>query len=137
MNTLMDDSNIGLPGVRKLGHRHWFVTMATSFGFDPVDKIAPNPKVEARVDHGRWLADCPFCNGAELVTEDDPIFLCLSCGNAEVKGELLDVKFPSLSTRKQAEDLLRARSRHHRNWDPAKEGIEQLKAENEAHRLEN
>jgi len=43
-------------------------------------KVSSMP-VFARLDAGRWIADCPMgCNGAEMVTTVDPIFLCLSCG---------------------------------------------------------
>lgn len=37
--------------------------------------------VAARLDAGRWLADCPFCGGAEMVARSAPFF-CLSCGMA-------------------------------------------------------
>lgn len=47
--------------------------------------------VNARLDAGRWLADCPYCDGAELVTPADPIFFCLSCGS---KGTYHPVVFP-------------------------------------------
>jgi hypothetical protein len=35
--------------------------------------------VIARVNHGRWIADCPICRGAEMVKETQD-FLCGSCG---------------------------------------------------------
>ena len=38
--------------------------------------------VAARIDAGRWLADCPVgCGGAEMVSAADPVFLCVSCGS--------------------------------------------------------
>jgi len=51
--------------------------------------------VYARVDFGRWLADCPDCNGAEYVDHDDPFFFCLSCGNKAINGNAYTVIFPS------------------------------------------
>lgn len=39
---------------------------------------APRGTVQARLEGDRWLADCPFCAGAELVTADG-IFFCFSC----------------------------------------------------------
>mgnify|MGYP005819423313 CR=1 FL=1 len=40
--------------------------------------------VLARLDAGRWLADCPLgCRGAEKVSQADPFFLCLSCDSGE------------------------------------------------------
>jgi hypothetical protein len=38
--------------------------------------------VAARIDAGRWLADCPVgCGGAEMVSAADPVFICISCGS--------------------------------------------------------
>lgn len=36
--------------------------------------------VRARIDAGRWVADCPRCQGAELVSRTRPVFVCGSCG---------------------------------------------------------
>lgn len=50
--------------------------------------------VKARIDFGRWLADCPDCGGAELVDPDEPFFYCFSCGNRGLKGDARLVIFP-------------------------------------------
>jgi hypothetical protein len=57
-------------------------------------KIAEKKTVNARVDFGRWMADCPDCNGCEYVDPDDPFFFCLSCGNATLEGYARKVIFP-------------------------------------------
>lgn len=47
----------------------------------------------ARVDYGRWVAECPFCGGSCMVDPDDPFFFCLHCsGNGS--GEAGPVTFP-------------------------------------------
>jgi hypothetical protein len=60
--------------------------------------------VEAFVDHGRWLAQCPICNGAEYVDAETPIFFCCSCGNGDVRSAR-PVKFPSNREEVEAELL--------------------------------
>lgn len=63
-------------------------------------------KVEARIDWGRWLVDCP-CGGAALVTAEEPFTYCTNCGNGYVGGEALTVVFPPDRAEIEAELLLR------------------------------
>ena len=56
-------------------------------------KIAGKP-VKARLDFGRWIADCE-CGGAEAVDPKDPVFYCVSCGNERTSGKLRRVTFPT------------------------------------------
>lgn len=50
--------------------------------------------VYARVDFGRWLADCE-CGGASYVSPlDTDFFFCVTCGNASNKGNARCVIFP-------------------------------------------
>lgn len=79
-------------------------------------EIAP---VLAYINHGRWVADCPFCPGAELIFQDDPTFLCLSCFNQEANFKSLSIAFP-LNTNK-IEAILEGRPIiGGRNWEPPK-----------------
>jgi hypothetical protein len=57
----------------------------------------------AYIDHGRWLADCPVCNGTEYVDPDEKIFYCFSCGNFDIDGAARHVSFPSARERRQIE----------------------------------
>jgi hypothetical protein len=57
-------------------------------------KVAERKTVNARIDFGRWVADCPDCNGCEYVNPDDPFFFCLSCGNVTLEGLARKVIFP-------------------------------------------
>ena len=55
-------------------------------------------KVYARLNYGRWIADCNICNGAEIVTPGKP-FVCFSCQPAALRNPALalvkcDVVFP-------------------------------------------
>jgi hypothetical protein len=80
-------------------------------------------KIQAYVNHGRWVADCP-CNGAELVDPDHKM-LCGSCGAEH------DVQFPGPKTRARIEELLDLREPMFRNW--TFEPVSELEAENIEH----
>jgi len=47
----------------------------------------------ARIDYGRWIADCE-CGGAEYVDPQEPIFICMNCGNKAISGRARTVVFP-------------------------------------------
>jgi hypothetical protein len=75
----------------------------------------------ARIDHGRWVADCPFCPGAQIVTPTDPRFLCAGldgCANVPVAGAYVRVIFPDQKTVGHIEAALRARPAIHAHWLP-------------------
>jgi hypothetical protein len=42
----------------------------------------PVGTVHARLEHGRWLAECAGCPSAQYVDPADPRFFCVDCGNA-------------------------------------------------------
>ena len=48
----------------------------------------------ARINQGRWIADCLCCNGANMLDMDFPFFMCPLCGNADNGGAWYLVKFP-------------------------------------------
>ena len=140
MDTLLRDSVVTLPGVQRLGHRQWFTVQAEARGFSVSNKKSSHKAIKARVDHGRWIADCPLqrenqaCNGAECVTTDDKVFLCLACGNAELGGDLIKVKFPTEKQRKAFEKNLCVRPEANRNWVPG-ETVKKIAEENRMHNL--
>src|ERR1039458_8742106 len=45
----------------------------------------------ARVDLGRWVVDCPWCNSAAFASREDRRFFCVECGNAAVHGAWITV----------------------------------------------
>lgn len=53
-----------------------------------------NISVKMLIDHGRMVAQCPWCNAYEYVTPDEPILFCTSCGNNN-SGAAIVVEFPS------------------------------------------
>jgi hypothetical protein len=62
-------------------------------------KVCAGPPVRARIERGRWIADCDavigghLCGGAEWVAPGVPFF-CFSCGNASTAGKARPVIFP-------------------------------------------
>lgn len=76
--------------------------------------------VDAYVNHGRWVADCPLCNGAELVAPGEAM-LCGSCGATHT------VVFPDHAT--DIEEALAKRPAMKRNWNPD-ETVDELIAQN-------
>lgn len=67
------------------------------------EKIGKVPPVSAIVNHGRWVAVCPDCEGVEYVAEGVP-FMCFSCGNEKYDHLLRSVTFPR--NRKDIEEEL-------------------------------
>ena len=107
------------------------------FGFSPakLDAARPltAPSIFARIDHGRWMADCPFCRGAEFADPAYPWFACASCGNEAVDGKFVKVWFPGEALREQIEAVLRQRKYlANMNWRPG-ETIQDLEDENQEH----
>lgn len=138
MDTLLRDSNAVLPGVKRLGHKAWYTLQAQARGHILSNNVSKHEPVEARVDHGRWIVDCPLkvqkqpCNGAENVTGDEKVFLCLSCGNAQIDGEWIKVKFPPKGQREKFEKSLAVRPEAFRNWFPG-ETAKKIAKENRKH----
>lgn len=96
--------------------------------------IAAGPSVSARIEQGRWIADCPTldCSGAEFVSFDSPVFFCCECRNAAFGNKTLPMDAPSGKTKTDIEAVLLARAdRVNRNWLSG-ETLAHLKAENRA-----
>lgn len=91
-------------------------------------KVADIAPVNAEVNHGRWIVRCPFCTGAELADAAEPLFVCLSCGNASIGGDFVPVRFPR--DRFEIESTLLERpDEETRNWLPS-ETVRKLRDEN-------
>ena len=94
------------------------------------------------VNHGRWLAECPDCRDAYLVTgqtRGDPPgldrsrwFWCQNCRNAAVRHLLRPVVWPAPEDLEEIAAALKPRPLQNRNWWPW-EPIAQLRAENIEH----
>lgn len=69
-------------------------------------QITEDSPVQARIDFGRWIADCE-CGGAEYVDPNEPIFFCMSCGNVDTGHAARRVIFPQQRAEIEAEVLMR------------------------------
>lgn len=114
-----------LKGFRSM-REHWSVSLTKKGWTDAVkgiNKPSGGEPAIARINHGRWDAVCPDpqCSGGEVVDPNDPVFMCLSCGNVanRVNGvaRLRPVEFPAQSEQKLIEKPLLQRPRINRNWD--------------------
>ncbi len=73
----------------------------------------------ARLNHGRWLIDCPNCASATYceprnqfaIVWGEP-FNCVECGIKDVP-----VRYPAQGMRNQIEVAVRSRPEKHQNWE--------------------
>lgn len=83
--------------------------------------------IEVRVNHGRWIIDCP-CGGAQLACRTDHRFFCVDCLNAWTSGAWVPVTWPA-----DPDGIARqlaSRPVELQNWEPG-ETVKVLRAENE------
>jgi hypothetical protein len=73
----------------------WIITKRTS-----------DQTVTARIDFGRWVADCP-CGACAYVEPAEPVYYCWNCQNKDVNGDYKTVIFPDNKNEIEAEILLR------------------------------
>jgi hypothetical protein len=87
----------------------------------------------AYVNHGRWVADCPFgCGGAELARDD--VFLCRECGNVQNRHHPVPLVWPAEEDVRAIEAALVVRPVLNRNWN-LNESLGALLVENVMHGL--
>ena len=130
METLLIDVFTAIPPARRLGLRAWIARMALDLKMPFENSVAQCEPYLTAVNHGRWVAYCPNCNGSENVGTDDPVMMCFSCGNYHLAGKLAPVQFPT--ERRAIEQLLVERPRQNQNWTPD-EDVAKLAAENAEH----
>lgn len=85
---------------------------------------------EVRVEHGRWLVHCVFCQGAELADPEDRQFYCLSCHNKGAGNMWIPVTWPENAD--EIEEILLLRPEINRNWSSV-ETAGELRTENILH----
>lgn len=108
--------------------RFWKADLHGPFPADLTERLDSGVDVEARVDHSRWIVDCPTdgCNAAYYFNDDDLRFWCVYCNTGWHR-----IVLPARRARIEA--LLLARpSPATRNWRPG-ETIADLEDENAEH----
>lgn len=124
----------GHSDLRRIAARH---PSSTGDRAMPAQGVALEPTVQARVNDGRWIADCPaeFCGGAEYVSFDSPFFFCCECRNAAVGHLPLAVTVPEAERPDIEAALLRRPNPRNRHWLPG-ETVARLRQENKDAGLE-
>jgi len=95
-------------------------------------EVGGGKPLEARIEHARFIVDCPNCGSAEFAFEDK-LFFCSLCKNSDIQGKVRRVKMPK--ERKKIEDILSKRPIKNRHWFPH-ETLQGLAKENKIHGLE-
>lgn len=91
--------------------------------------------VMAYINHNRWVAECPTCNGAELVWIDIPVFMCMSCWNGAIGHRWRRVIVPDTDKILALHSVLEQRHNPaNRNWFPH-ESVQDLMDENKDHKV--
>ena len=91
--------------------------------------------IDAYINHGRWIAECPCGDGFAIVpSKADPYFFCPRCANASTNdSKPFRVAYPANADAIEA--VLMRRPEEHRNWLPG-EPLASLIRENSANGLE-
>lgn len=108
----------------------WASRLAGHGGFanrdgDDVALEVTGEQTAAYVSDGRWVANCPACNGGIAVWVGMPDGCCYDCGRVWL------IVFPAAKDVARAEVVLDKRPGGNRHWRPDKgETVDDLKAEN-------
>ena len=118
----------------------WIRRTASGNGMRPPGEngVTDGEDVRAYINCGRWLAECPDCHGAQVISDQTRDFWCLHCGNASIDFKWRHIRMPRTRQSIQAVLILRLAARSDRaltrNWKPG-ETVGDLKAENKSHGL--
>ncbi len=110
-------------------YRIWHTTTIHSRGGNAWDA---GRQAIARVNHGRWIADCAWCAGGMLTRPSWGVAYCAECGARYERGTYPNahaVVFPEAYAVIE-KLLLRRVRRDQQNWD-ARQSFDELQAENE------
>lgn len=91
----------------------------------------PSATVTAVVNHGRWLAPCPWCASAQLASREDRRFFCIECLNLKADGKWATVVWPEQSDEIEAVLSMRP-NKGNRSW-LAHESLGDLLRENQTY----
>ncbi len=109
--------------------QHWHRDEPPSL---PPDDRARGTPIRVYVNHGRWIAECPGCRGAQYASRTDRRFYCVDCLNAWNAGAWARTLWPDDASLAVIEDLLCRRHVENRHWLPS-ESLAALELENHLH----
>jgi hypothetical protein len=110
----------------------WGMFLALRMGND-LPPVIPPPKGEilAYVNHGRWIAECPYCSAAQVASKSEPVYWCAECVMVWNDGAPVNVKFPDDAEAIEAA-LVKRPAQKNRNWNPH-ETVADLRRQNFQH----
>ena len=85
-------------------YRDFVIFLATKNGRKWNGKYTEENPLTARIDHGRWCADCECRESSFVEPSDNNFYLCAGCGNVKTKGDARTVVFPE--NKKEIEEEL-------------------------------
>ena len=92
MSTIAQHADIFRAPFRQFHENKWLGRQGTS----PPDMRSATGTVQAYINHGRGVADCPSgCGNAIAVSIAEPYFLCTVCGQRTNNGQWYHVAFPA------------------------------------------
>lgn len=94
---------------------------------DGVELEQTGETLPAYVSDGRWVADCPHCNGGIGCWPAMPDGCCYDCGRVYA------IEFPPSRDLGAAVSVLEKRPEEARHWKPWEQDVADLKAENAVH----
>lgn len=132
ITTLENDPQVVLAGMIGCTPRMWLIMLcAVEHRPMPPERLEIRGEIQAFVNFGRWLVECPRCKFAVPASKRHPAFYCLRCGNRNNGGAALRVTFPK-NTELIEYILTRRPEIETRNWKPG-ETAGDLQLENIQH----
>lgn len=107
--------------------KHWHME-TNGFNVELPKSHSTKATAYARVDLGRWIADCPWCKSAQFASREDHRFFCTECGNAPVHGAWITVLWPD--EWEEIEQILGQRLNVGNQWWSPGETLDKLEEEN-------
>lgn len=93
---------------QELGYSDYLGILEGALKHEINREVSDEFPVSARVDFGRWIADCGgTCKGSSYVDPANPVFYCAQCDNSDTAGKLRRVVFPENIAEIEAELLKR------------------------------
>lgn len=136
MNIIAQHEHIFRTGYQVFHNTRWIERQGTT----PPDISSATGTVQAYINHGRWIAECPSgCGHAVIATVSTPYFLCTNCGPRTNEGQWFHIVFPDDRQGVETELLKRPETPatppnmpymvNTRNWKPS-ESVNDLRVEN-------
>lgn len=112
----------GVPVAASVPAQFWQAPVAANFGA----ATSLESPLKVYLNHGRWIAECPDCHGAQLACQEDPRFMCNECANVVVGNLWRALEWPT--NRPAIESAVDGRQAKNQNWLPG-QGIDDLNRE--------